>query len=291
MSWFNRKSKRRKSVIKRRGPTAERLIFIVRRFGLTLAVFIFLGWLGAWFFMSDANVKTGQWMHNKTMQVTADAGFKVQNILVSGRHYTDVDALAAIIDVEKGDSIFGFNPDKTQEAISQIAWVKNVQVERRFPDTIYVGIKERTPMALWQRNKRVSLIDTEGVVLTDHKIDRFKDYIVVVGDEVPKYAPDFLKLLMSEPEIVEKIEAASLKSGRRWDLVLKTGAIVKLPEGDLALAFRRLAQMQDDKKILDKDVKTIDVREATRILVRTHPGAVQQYKAGYQKTNTNGDAI
>ena len=95
-------------------------------------------------------------------------------------------------------------------------------------------------MALWQRGKRLSLIDTEGVVLTDHKLDRFKNYIVVVGAEVPERAPQFLKLLVSEPDIIKKVEAASLKSGRRLGFwFLKSGAIVKLPEDDLVLAFQR----------------------------------------------------
>ena len=291
MSWFNRKSKRRSTILKRRGVTAERLIFIARRFGIALAAFVLIGWFGAWFFMSDASTRTAEWANQKVLGITADAGFQVKDILVEGRRYTDAEALKAIINTEKGDPIFGFNPSDAQKMISRISWVRSVQVERRFPGTIYVKLQERTPMALWQRDKRLSLIDTEGEVLTDHKIDRFKDYIVVVGGEVPTHAPEFLKLLISEPEIVSKIDAANLKSGRRWDLVLKSGAVVKLPEEDLVLAFRRLAQMHEEKQILDKDVKTIDVREPARILVRTHPGAVQQYQAGYQKTNTDGDAI
>ena len=241
--------------------------------------------------MSDASMKTGQWIDDKVMSVTADAGFKVKNILVEGRKYTDAAILKAILNTEKGDALLGFNPADAQEMISRISWVKEVQVERRFPDTIYVALKERTPMALWQRKKRLSLIDTDGVLLTDHNLKRFKNYIVVVGDDVPKYAPAFLRLLTAEPEIVEKVEAASLKSGRRWDLVLKTGAVVKLPEDDLVLAFRRLARMQEEKQILDKDVKIIDVREPTRILVRTLPGAVQQYQSGYKKTSSSGNAI
>ncbi len=240
--------------------------------------------------MSGASLKTSAWAHQKILHVTANAGFEVENILVEGRHYTEADTLKAILNIEKGYPIFGFDPVQAQKMISKISWVKDVQVERRFPDTIYVDIKERVPMALWQRDKRLSLIDTEGVVLTDHKINRFKNYIVVVGDDIPEYAPEFLKLLISEPELVKKIEAASLKSGRRWDLVLKTGAIVKLPEEDLALAFRRLVQMQEEKQILDKDVKTIDVREPNRIVVRTHPGALQQYQVGY-KAGSGGDAI
>lgn len=240
--------------------------------------------------MSDANEKLALWTHTKILNITADAGFKVNNILVEGREYTDPQVLKAIVNVEKGDSIFAFDPAHAKEMIGKISWVKDALIERRFPDTIYINIKERTPMALWQRNQRLSLIDTEGVVLTDDHIEKFKNYIVVVGDDVPAQAPKFIKLLLSEPEIVNKLEAASLKSGRRWDLVLKSGAVVKLPEEDTVLALRRLSQMQEEKQILDKDVKTIDVREPNRILVRTQPGAVQQYQAGFHP-DQGGDPI
>ena len=242
--------------------------------------------------MSDAAFNTTKWAQAKTMEITARAGFRVEDILLEGRRNIDSNTLKAIVNVEKGDPIFGFDPDATQEMLQKVSWVKNVRVERRFPNKIYIKIEERVPMALWQRDKRLSLIDTEGVVLTDHKLEKFKDYIVVVGEGVPEHAPEFLQLLMAESEIVKKMEAASLRSERRWDLVLKSGAIVKMPEDDVAVALSRLNQMHQEKQILDKDVKTIDVREPARILVRTHPGAVQQYQAGYNDVqSSNGDAI
>jgi len=145
-------------------------------------------------------------------------------------------------------------------------------------------------MAIWQRNKRLSLIDTEGVVLTDRKLKRFKDFIIVVGDDVPERAGDLFTLLGSEPEVYANIEAAKSISNRRWDLVLKSGAVVKLPEEEVALALRRLAVMQEDENIMDKNIKVIDVRELNRITVRTKPGAVREYKAGFQSPAA-GDAI
>ncbi len=234
--------------------------------------------------MSGASTRVSDWAENKVLASTADAGFKVKNILVEGRHYTDVDALKAIINMRAGDPIFAFKPDEAHDLIAKLSWVKDVKVERRLPDTIFVGIKERTPMALWQHNKRVSLIDTDGVFLTDHKLERFKDYIILVGAEVPEKAPEFLRLLRSEPLLLERVEAATLVSGRRWDLQLKGDITVKLPEDETALALRRLVSMHEEEKLMDKDIAVIDVREPTRVTVRTKPGSVQEYQTGFQKT-------
>lgn len=256
-----------------------------------MGVVIFIGWVGAWFFMSGAPEKLSAWSSHKLVAYTANKGFTVQNILVEGRHYTDADVIQAIVGVEKRAPLFSFDPDAAQATIEKITWVKSAQVERRLPDTIYIKLQERVPMALWQRHNRLSLIDTEGVVLSDKNLENFRDYIIVVGEKAPNAAPDFLKLLMAEPVIVKHVEAISYISERRWDLKLKSGAIVKLPEKDLPLAMRRLAVMQEDQNLMDKDIQVIDVRDQTRITVRTKPGAVQEYRANYKNLSVQGNPI
>jgi cell division protein FtsQ len=299
MSWFSkhnassrRKGAGRSRILKKRGGSAERIILWSKRFGLVLGIVVFVGWLGSWFFMSGASIKLTNWAQDKVLTASANKGFKVANIFVEGREYTDVDALKAIVNINKGDPLFLFQPAPARAMLEKLSWVKTVQVERRLPDTIFIKLEERIPMALWQRNKRLSLIDTEGAVLTDNKLSRFKDLVVAVGDDVPERAPAFLKLLQSEPQILSKLEAIKSISGRRWNLILKSGAIVKLPENEIVLALRRLAVMQEEENIMDKNIKVIDVRDLARITVRTKPGAVREYKANFAKTlDASGNEI
>jgi len=212
--------------------------------------------------------------------MTAQNGFAVNNILVDGRHYTDIDALRAILDIERGDAIFAFDPQESKSMLEKLSWVKTAQVERRLPDTIYIRLTERVPLALWQRQKRLSVIDGEGVVLTDQNIAAFKDLMIVVGDGAPQQAQELIAMLDAEPLIKERVDSAVLVSGRRWNLTLKSGAEVKLPANELGLALRRLAINQEEDGILDKDVMSIDVRDEGRITVRTKPGAAQDFNAG-----------
>lgn len=223
------------------------------------------------------------------MEQTADAGFVVRNILVDGRHYTDVTTLRAMLNVDKGDPIFFLRPDEAQSMLEKMSWVKTAHVERRLPDTIYIKLTERTPLALWQRNKRLSLIDAEGMILTDQNLGEFRNLMIVVGDDAPKRAAGLITMLAAEPSIEERVEAATLISGRRWDLKLKSGAEVKLPEKDLGLALRKLAVNHEEESILDKDVLSIDVRDEARITVRTKPGAASDFNAGI--TPAAGNAI
>ena len=103
----------------------------------------------------------------------------------------------------------------------------------------------------------------------------------------PKKASALLVMLQAEPLIEERVEAATLVGGRRWDLKLKSGADVKLPEDELGLALRKLATNHEEDGILDKNVLSIDVREGDRITVRTKPGAVQEFNAGATPTSAS----
>ncbi len=218
-------------------------------------------------------------IQNAMLESTADAGFAVKNIMVDGRHHTDVATLKAMLNLEKGDPIFALKPREAKAMIEKLSWVKSAHVERRLPDTIYIKLEERTPLALWQRNKRLSVVDAEGVVLTDQNLNEFKNLTIVIGDEAPKHAAELLSMLAAEPAIEERVEAATLISGRRWDLKLKSGADVKLPEEEMGLALRKLAINHEEENILDKDVLSIDVREEGRITVRTKPGAASDFNA------------
>tara|TARA_B100000508_G_scaffold139973_1_gene139528 strand:- start:998 stop:1876 length:879 start_codon:yes stop_codon:yes gene_type:complete len=285
----SRKSKR--SIIRRKNTSAERIIFFAKRFGLTFAALVFVGWLGSWFFLSDAAYHTKNWAKDKVLGVTANSGFVVENLMLEGRKYTDADAILAIANIQKGDPLFSFDTDAAQLMLERLSWVKEAHVTRRLPDTIHIQITERQPFALWQHNKKISLIDDEGVFLTNYKLSRFKDLLIVVGKDAPQESGDFLKLLSAEPTVREKVESAMYVAGRRWDLTLKNGVTIKLPEEEVSLALSTLAKAQVEDALLDKDIKMIDMREQARIVIRTKPGAVQEYKATYHSNTTSGNSI
>ncbi|GJL86092.1 MAG: hypothetical protein DHS20C02_18670 [Micavibrio sp.] len=264
---------------RRKGRIAKAQMWL-RRFGITLGVVAFTVWAGAWFFLSDADSKTAHWTKQTMLEASAGMGFSVANILVEGRKYSDADVLLAIINVEKGDPLFSFNPDEAQELIEKVAWVKAAHVERRLPDTIYVGLEERQPLALWQKDKKLRLIDADGEVLTDRNLKKFKDLIIVVGVDAPARAPGLLNMLAAEPALGKRVESASWIGGRRWDMKLEGGINVSLPEDDIGFALRRLSVAQEEDGLLDKDIVSIDLRKEDRIIVRTRPGKVQEYKAG-----------
>lgn len=280
-----RTTKTRLKSRRKAGGKKARLIALARRGGIILGIVMAILWLGAWIWLSDTPQKIAHATQQKAYDVSAHYGFAVRDILVEGRNNTNPDILKALIDVESGDPILAFNPRETKELIERLSWVKEAHVERRLPGTLFIGLMERVPLALWQHQKKVRLIDAEGTILDADNIEKFSDLILLVGARAPERAESLIALLAAEPPLKERIEAASWVGERRWDLTLKSGAVVQLPEDDLGLALRRLALAQEQDGLLDQNLKVIDVREPGRIVIRTKPGAVKEYKASVIESN------
>ncbi len=258
----------------------------LKRFGIVLGIAVLGFWAGSWFWLSGNMEKTQNWMTAQGVEAGADMGFTVENVLVEGRNHTDADILKAIISVEKGDPLFSFDPDKAREQIKKINWVRDARVERRLPDTVYVGLQEKKPLVLWQTGGELELLDEEGKAITKDKLGRFKDLIIVMGDDAPAHAPELMKNLNAEPFIASRVKAAKWIGGRRWDLVFAAGVIAKMPEGEIGLALSRLGQAAEQDGLLEKDIVSVDLREEGRMIVQTTPGAVQDYQAS-TKTGSN----
>lgn len=282
----NQRGTRRSNARKRASSRMDFFFLWMRRFGIAIGAVVITLWIGAWLWLSGSIQSVGEWSRIKTIEITADAGFTVENILVEGRVNTDPDVLLGLVNVRKDDPLLSFQPKAAKELIERIAWVKSVKVERRLPDTIYIELEERQPLALYQKDKKLFLIDVDGETITDFGLNRFKDLLLVSGTGAPENAYTLVNNLNVEDSLLPYIEAASFISDRRWDLKTHSGITIKLPAEDIGFALRRLALFQEDNQILDKELEHIDLRNQSRILVQAAPGKVQEYsinqfKAGY----------
>jgi cell division protein FtsQ len=228
--------------------------------GALVGLFVY-AFIGGWFSAA------GSFAVQKTVNITAAAGFKVGDILVIGRRNTAPEELLAQLGIKAGDPLFGISIAAGQAKIADIPWVADVTVSRRLPDTIVVTVRERQPAALWQYREKLSLIDAEGTVLSERNLDSWRHLPLVVGEHAPQDVAKLLGLLHAEPEIAQQLSAAVRIGNRRWDLRLKSGVLVKLPETDVEFALRRLATMGAADGLLARNVKHIDLRLAGKTVV------------------------
>ncbi len=276
-----RSTLKRSNLNKKRSPKRFDILFLwVKRLGVIFIALVILSWAAVWFFLSDADINSSNWVRERTVAVLANSGFSVENILVEGRVNSDPDILLALINIEKGDPIFSFQPNEAKNQIEKIGWIKSARVERRLPDTIYISIVERKPLALWRNKDALYLIDNDGEVISSSDLNKFKDLIMVSGDGSNMKASKFIALLNAEEKLKSMVNNAKLIDNRRWDLYLHGGKLIKLPENDMGLAIKNIMFRHEQNDILNSDsVAVIDARYQGRLIISTKLGKVQDYRA------------
>ena len=170
-----------------------------------------------------------------------------------------------------GAPILAIDLEAARTRIQALPWVRQASVRRVLPDTIVVEIVERRPLALWQHDKKFALIDEEGQAILRDDVARFSDLMVVVGEDAAPNATALVRMLATEPELMRRVKAAVRVGGRRWNVHLEQGIDVKLPEQDPEAAWRRLADYQRRYGVLDKQVRTVDLRLSDRLTVLPAP--------------------
>ena len=206
-------------------------------------------------------------MISELHQLGAEAGLKLRHIQVRGRSHISKDTLLTALNIQLDAPILSINLQDLHTRVSQIGWVKNVIIERRFPSTIHIVLDERVPVALMQNDTEHQLIDATGAIIEGADPRDFTHLKVVAGDNAAANAAPILAALRTEPELFSEVWAISFRSERRWNVYLKNGMEIRLPESDPISAWSRLAVIDREKAITNRDLAVIDLRKPKQLIV------------------------
>jgi cell division protein FtsQ len=238
---------------------------------------------GVWLFTGGRAGAFLDAAHRGMIAASAHAGLRVENVLVTGRYRTARDDITRALGARRSMAILAFDPFAAKQRLEKLNWVRAATVERRLPDTIYLRLVERKPLALWQVGGKLALIDRDGVVIARQHLGRYSALPLVVGEDAAPHAEAIIAILRARPVVAKATSAMIRVAGRRWDLKLKTGVTVHLPEDGAARAVASLARLIARDRILEREVIAIDMRLPDRLVVRTKPNARPQSEAGRGK--------
>lgn len=223
---------------------------------------------GAWVWRSGLGERMVAAVADAWWQTTRGLGLTVDDVQVVGRKETPPRDILAALDVKRGTPILSLDPAAARHRLLHLGWIKEAHVERRLPDTVFVRLVERQPIALWQNDGDFALIDATGEVIGGHGMDRYRHLPLLVGADAPPHAAALLAMLAAEPDLMAQVKTAVRVGRRRWNILLANGIDIRLPEVDPALAWRRIAEMNREQRLLARDIAAIDFRARDRMIVR-----------------------
>jgi cell division protein FtsQ len=203
------------------------------------------------------------------------AGFRIVSVALAGQHHISREDVLAAAGVTDTTSLLFLDVEQTRERLKSNPWIADATVLKLYPGELQIGIREREAFALWQKDGRVSVIADDGTVLEPYVAPRLIELPLVVGRGAETRAKEFLALLDRYPDLRASVRATVLVGERRWNLRLKNGIDVRLPETDIAPALERLVALDKEKTLTTRDIVAIDLRLPDRVTVRLSEAAAQ----------------
>ncbi|KDE19938.1 cell division protein FtsQ [Acetobacter aceti 1023] len=204
------------------------------------------------------------------------SALRVTSIHIDGAQLTSEQSIRDALGVEVGDPVLDFSVSDAREKLDTLPFVDHVTIERHLSGEIDVHITERLPYAVWQHQGHFELIDRQGnrvpdQGMTDKDAEAFTKLPLVVGDGANTAAASLIDILAQEPDVKSHVTAAVRVSDRRWNLTLRDGTTVLLPEGEETPAIHRLAKINASTQLLDRPVLLIDMRLPDRLTIKEKP--------------------
>ncbi len=201
--------------------------------------------------------------------VAAVTPFKLVDVTVEGREYVERGAILEALSVQPGDSLLGIDLQASRKRLEAIDWVENATVERRLPETLYVTLKERRAVAIWQHDNQYTLIDRNGRTVRASRMPPGAETLLLLGGAgAPEHVGELLLLLAYEPDLTRKLRSAVWVGHRRWNLILNNEVEVWLPEEDAVAALKRLARLQAEHSLLSREFGVVDLRLPDKLYLR-----------------------
>jgi len=207
--------------------------------------------------------------------LAARAGLGVHQISLSGHRYSSDIDLFGVLSAHSGRSMIGLDVKGATDDLTKLAWVKNADIKRKYPDELVVRIEERRPYAVWQLGEQFWLVDKTGLKLAPIMKPRVGDLPRISGIGANKNFSDLMGRLngldgIGSDGIGSEISSFKFIGNRRWTLTFLNGVVVELPGDREGRALSVLKELMGNRRVWTSDIKSVDLRLGDRIsIIRT----------------------
>ncbi len=248
--------------LRARSGTVARLILLIGLFGFPV-------WL--W---QTGRTESAIALVDRSAAQTAETlrsalALRLEHIFVAGRYRTSRRALSSVIGLERGDSLTEIDMPALRGRLRTLPWVEDAEVERRWPNALYVRLHEHSAIARFEVGGRMKLISQSGAIVDMATDGNHWNKLLVKGAGAPERTAALVALLQTRPVLAKRVVQAIRQGGRRWDLRFDNGVFLKLPEQRPDAAWHRFADLDRAHNLLAKGALGFDMRSRFEFTIRT----------------------
>lgn len=185
------------------------------------------------------------------------------------------------IGVAEGDNMFRADPQTLKARLESVKGFGDIQVHRFWPNQVTVFVTPLETSVLYRDDAASQLTAMHYTGEEAAELEPEAEYHIVQGEGAVEAWPELAASLQDLPALETRLDYAERIGNRRWDLIMSSGARVRLPADDSEeSALLVLAALQRETGVLDRQVQLIDLRDPARVYVKREDAAYADAQTG-----------
>lgn len=147
--------------------------------------------------------------------------------------------------------------------------VETAEVRLEGGSILHVNVKEKVPALLLKDDTGIHVLNKNGDYIRPLLSTEYGSKLpVITGEGAQKAASEAFILFSALYDKLDEVRGLVLVGGRRWNIVLKSGQVIMLPEKKSEQAVQKILILDKAEKILSRDIAVFDFRLPYRITLR-----------------------
>ncbi len=195
--------------------------------------------------------------------------YSLSVVNINGLNNINEDEILNLIKPYKGSSIFLIPIKKIANKISQNNWVKSINIQSNYKDTIEINIDESKPIGIYTTGIQ-NILFSDDLKILENIANNEKRFSALIKFEGKNSIHESIKLIDSFPDdFIQYVDKAFLINQRRWDLELKNSILLKLPENNIKEALENYKKIYinfSNEELIE--IESIDLRMKKKIILK-----------------------
>jgi cell division protein FtsQ len=170
--------------------------------------------------------------------------FPIKEILIVNKVVNNLLKLKSDLSSLKNTSLFFLNKEKILSIINKYDFISNIQLKKKYPNTLKITIIEKIPVATQIIDKKKFYITRQNKKINFIDIKIYENLPVIFGKH--KNFNIFYNDLENNNFKMNKIKAFYYFDVNRWDIVLKNERVIKFPEKNYLDLLPKINLMLED---------------------------------------------
>ena len=195
--------------------------------------------------------------------------YSLSVVNINGLNNINEDEILNLIKPYIDSSIFLIPIKKIAKKISQNNWVKSINIQSNYKDTIEINIDESKPIGIYTTGIQ-NILFSDDLKILENIANNEKRFSALIKFEGKNSLHESIKLIDSFPDdFIQYVDKAFLINQRRWDLELKNSILLKLPENNIKEALENYKKIYinfSNEELIE--IESIDLRMKKKIILK-----------------------